>query len=120
MATRRGRDYWVLYDSDAGVSKYAVQRTFTTGTQAQTPLTNLFFARLVTLPLPPGLVRLRWQPRRYSACFINPNNLSQESNFSVISPYHPSSNTLRLHGIEIKNYDGVQAVTYQGESWVSR
>jgi len=118
MATRRGRDYWVLYDSDLGVTRYAVQRTYSFPPQGQTPLTPLFFARLVSLPLPPGLVKLSWNPRKYIACLPNPANVSGESNLSVICPYHPSSPNVRLHGIEIKNYPGVHAVSYQGEQWL--
>lgn len=132
MATRRGRDYWILYDSDRGRSFYAVQRTyFIPGVGISTPLTPLFLARVISLPVSPGIVKISDKPRKFTACFANYLNQDNETNkvvetvLSVISPYAPnslsSSSLLREHGIEIKNYENVLAVQYSGEvgTWQS-
>lgn len=115
MATRRRKDYKILYDTDTNTSLVIAQRVYETeNPQVQTPITPLFLQRVITesCPLRPP----SWKPRTITSCFINQSNAQGFSEFTVAIPYRPGNSLLKQHVNEIKNTEGVQSIQYKGES----
>jgi hypothetical protein len=117
MATRRGRDLRIEYDSDDGSTKTVAQRTYEDADGVRiTPITPLLEARLVSgVPID----RSRLQPRHAMACIPNPVNSSGVSEMMAISPYRPGDERLLQHLRQIRSHSNglyaVATITYFGE-----
>ncbi len=120
MATRRGRDFRIEYDSDNGQTYRIAQRTYedvATGDRL-TPITPLLLARIATGAPPVDAGRIS---ARYAlACIPNPGLSGGVSRMKAISPYRPTDPRLKQHLIEILDYSTdnfeVQTIQYFGEA----
>lgn len=125
--TIRGRDIKLRYTQDDNEDGLINQRTFFDPNGDQlTPVTPLLLARETGTPNP-ALDRVgSKKARTATVCFGNPSNLSGESNFTVIIPYHPGDSVFADHLRELFNYTSLSAfldpntpqlITYHGENY---
>lgn len=117
MATRRGKDLRIQYDSDAGPQRIIAQRTYRDGNDVViTPITAALQARLVTgVPVD----RSRLQPRAALCCIPNPDNIEGKSDMRVVIPYRPATSDHSGHLRELLAHSNgpysVAAVQYFSE-----
>lgn len=117
---RRRKDYWFWYDRDTGEIVPMPQRTYR-GSHAETPVTQSFLSRVITDPQPPRtVIPTRVALRRITACFAVPTDDGQslrEANLSIACPFRSGSQETLQQLREVKDFPGVLAMNYQGESF---
>lgn len=103
MATRRGKDLRISYDTDAGQQQIVAQRTYRDANDIElTPITSALQARLVT-GVPVDRSRLR--PRAAVCCIPNPANIERRSDMRVVIPYRPATGSHTAHLQELLGHD---------------
>lgn len=113
MAVRRFRDIKIVYTRDNGSDRILAQRVYvnTSDGNARTPITPLLLARQDNQPW--VLEPMEKTYRNVESCFVVNG---EESKFRVFIPYNPNDPNLGAHIKEIRDYPGVQLVTYRGEN----
>lgn len=113
--------YYLLYDLDFALRQTVIQINPTVevdGAGFITPITPLYQARLFKEKPLEAPKRNGFEPRQFTACFVNPENATGESNLTVYQPYRPTDPDWRGLNNELLNYDTppINLLSYKGES----